>query len=172
MLILPEPERPYFMQQHLSGYHSYKSFLREVWFMLLLTAVEVMVYSFYMVYYWNDWRERIHTNIFVYNSCARPEVWRLLTCILMHGGLTHLTFNMFSQIVLGLPLELVYGWWRVALVYLIGSIGGALFSSLTLHVPGTSLGASGALFALYAAIFANLAMVSLEWLTQITYFLL
>ena len=73
----------------------------------------------------------------------------------------HLIMNMFCQLYFGTSLELVFGWWRVAVIYLIGAIGGSLATSVA-H-PGTEssgVGASGAAYALFGASFANLFMVS------------
>lgn len=38
--------------------------------------------------------------------------------------ITHLAFNVLTQIILGIPLELVHKFWRIALVYLSGVLAG------------------------------------------------
>jgi membrane associated rhomboid family serine protease len=59
--------------------------------------------------------------------------WRFIVPMFMHGGLTHIVFNLLFQMTTGFDLERTFGWWRVALIYLIsgtfGFIFGASFSS-------------------------------------------
>ena len=82
----------------------------------------------------------------------------------MHSGFMHLLMNMSGQLYLGSQLELVYGWWRVASVYLLGAIGGSLtmsvFDAFGDGAPKSALGASGVVYALFGALFANLLVVS------------
>ena len=58
------------------------------------------------------------------------QVWRYLTYSLVHSGLFHVTFNTLVQLVLGIPLEMVHGGWRVATVYLSGILAGSLWTSV------------------------------------------
>ncbi|MCC3154274.1 rhomboid family intramembrane serine protease [Hymenobacter sp. BT770] len=77
------------------------------------------------------------------------EPWRLLTCLFIHAGLSHLLLNMFSLWLLGLLVEDRVGPVRLVLVYLASGVGGGL-ASLWWHVYGiNSVGASGAIFGLY-----------------------
>ena len=77
------------------------------------------------------------------------EPWRLLTCLFVHAGLSHLLLNMFSLWLLGLLVEDRVGPLRLLLVYLASGVGGGL-ASLWWHAGGiNSVGASGAIFGLY-----------------------
>jgi len=77
------------------------------------------------------------------------QPWRLITCLFVHAGLSHLLLNMFSLWLLGLLVEDRVGPLRLALVYLASGIGGSL-ASLWWHTGGiNSVGASGAIFGLY-----------------------
>jgi rhomboid protease GluP len=77
------------------------------------------------------------------------QPWRLLTCVFVHAGLSHLLLNMFSLWLLGLLVEDRVGPLRLALVYLASGVGGSL-ASLWWHTGGiNSVGASGAIFGLY-----------------------
>ena len=68
--------------------------------------------------------------------------------------------NLFVQIMLGIPLEMVHGWWRVLLVYLAGVVAGSLGTSIS--DPGVYLaGASGGVYAIVAAHLATLCLVCL-----------
>ena len=42
----------------------------------------------------------------------------------------HITTNLLVQLLVGLPLELVHRWWRIAIVYLCGVLAGSLGSSV------------------------------------------
>lgn len=77
------------------------------------------------------------------------QPWRLITCLFVHAGLSHLLLNMFSLWLLGLLVEDRVGPLRLALVYLASGVGGSL-ASLWWHTNGiNSVGASGAIFGLY-----------------------
>lgn len=71
----------------------------------------------------------------------------------------HLTMNLIIQIFLGIVLELVHCWWRVAIVYVAGVVAGSIGTSLT--SPHIFLaGASGGV---YALITAYVATIILNW---------
>lgn len=111
----------------------------------------------------------------IYNPCRREEAWRYLSYALIHIGcprssqgsgsgqgkgrryrIFHVTFNVLTQLVLGLPLELVHSW-RVLVVYVAGILAGSLAVSVT--DPQVYLaGASGGVYALIAAHVANLVV--------------
>lgn len=77
------------------------------------------------------------------------QPWRLLSCLFVHAGLSHLLLNMFSLWLLGLLVEDRVGPLRLLLVYLASGVGGGL-ASLWWHTDGiNSVGASGAIFGLY-----------------------
>jgi len=77
------------------------------------------------------------------------QPWRLLSCLFIHAGLSHLLLNMFSLWLLGLLVEDRVGPRRLLLVYLACGVGGGL-ASLWYHSNGiNSVGASGAIFGLY-----------------------
>ncbi len=78
------------------------------------------------------------------------EPWRLLTCLFVHAGLSHLLLNMFSLWLLGLLAEDRVGPLRLLLVYLASGVGGGLASLWWHRLDGiNSVGASGAIFGLY-----------------------
>lgn len=70
----------------------------------------------------------------------------------------HLIINCLIQLLLGIPLEMVHGWWRVWITYLAGVLAGSLCTAIT--DPHTKLaGASGGVYALITAHIANILMV-------------
>lgn len=93
-----------------------------------------------------------------YRLDKRQEVWRFVTYMFVHGGLDHILFNLLFQLLLGIALELVHCWWRVALVYLSGVLAGSMATSFT-QCPGL-IGASGGV---YALITAHIATIFMNW---------
>ncbi|XP_031232755.1 rhomboid-related protein 2 isoform X2 [Mastomys coucha] len=84
----------------------------------------------------------------------REEAWRFISYMLVHAGVQHIVGNLFMQLVLGIPLEMVHKGLRVGLVYLAGVLAGSLASSI--FDPLKSLvGASGGVYALMGGYFMN-----------------
>lgn len=80
---------------------------------------------------------------------ADGEWWRIFTPILLHGGFTHLLFNMWALWVLGPQIERGVGSRALVAVYLASAGVGGVFVYL-LGDPGTvTVGASGAIFGLF-----------------------
>ena len=78
--------------------------------------------------------------------------WQMITTIFVHGGFLHILFNLFSLYVLGRQLEPMVGRARFAALFLLSGIGGSV--AVLLLSPGTFVvGASGAIFGLFAAYF-------------------
>jgi len=78
--------------------------------------------------------------------------YRLFTGGLLHGGVIHLLFNGFALYVVGPQVERWLGHLRFAALWLVSELGGAVLGLLV--EPGTmSVGASGALFGLFGAVF-------------------
>ena len=82
------------------------------------------------------------------------EIWRLFTVALVHGGLTHLFFNMFSLLVLGNPIEEALGKARFLVISFTSLLTGSLASIYLNSYPHVSVGASGAVFGLFGAFIA------------------
>lgn len=69
----------------------------------------------------------------------------------------HLGFNLLVQLLVGLPLEMVHGYGRIACVYIAGVLAGSLGTSV--FDPDVYLvGASGGVYALLAAHLANVML--------------
>jgi rhomboid protease GluP len=79
----------------------------------------------------------------------KGQVWRLITPVLLHGGLLHIFFNMYALISIGRDIELYYGHRRYLILYLVAGFAGNVFSFL--FTESYSYGASTALFGLIAA---------------------
>jgi membrane associated rhomboid family serine protease len=80
--------------------------------------------------------------------------WRIITSAFLHGGLLHIGVNMISLWNLGRFIEFALGSWRTLLVYVVSLVASGL-GVVYLSPPTTfTLGASGAIFGLFGALFA------------------
>ena len=57
-----------------------------------------------------------------YAVVVQGEYWRLFTALFLHGGFTHLLFNIFALYILGPPLERSIGTLRFTVCYLISGL--------------------------------------------------
>ncbi len=89
---------------------------------------------------------------------ATDEPWRALTAAFLHSprSLFHLGFNMFALYIIGGYLEPMLGKLRFVLLYLISALGGSAGVVVLATVPQgwltATVGASGAVFGLFAAV--------------------
>ena len=122
-----------------------------------------------------DERE-LYTNFALFNKdfrCIGQEgmslfqPWQPLTYMFMHGGFSHLFFNMFSLWMFGRTLELELGWKRFLIYYIVCGVGAALFqmgiaqidlshmevgtATWARYMSTPTVGASGAIFGLLLA---------------------
>ena len=86
----------------------------------------------------------------LYVLIDRGQVWRLLTCAFLHGGLLHITFNMYALKIIGAEVEYAFGKVKYIIIYLISAIGSSIFSYM-FNPASISVGASGAIFGLFGA---------------------
>lgn len=98
-------------------------------------------------------------------AVADGELYRLLTSAFLHAGITHLLFNMFALFVIGPPLEIWLGRLRFSLLYVLSALGGSVLIYLFSPLNAPTLGASGAVFGLFAATFvvARKVKVDIRW---------
>ncbi|CAM9745362.1 unnamed protein product, partial [Hapterophycus canaliculatus] len=75
------------------------------------------------------------------------QVWRLLTPILLHGGVLHIFMNLTSQFRMGTFLEERWGTRNWLIVYWVGGLGGNLLSCVA-SPDKVGVGASGAIYAI------------------------
>lgn len=94
------------------------------------------------------------------NIIAMP--WTLVSYSFLHGGLTHLLFNMFAVWMFGSELERVWGARRLAYGYFVGVVTGALAQIIVGEAFGGDgmpvIGASAGVFAVllsYAIVFPS-----------------
>src|ERR1700749_1613307 len=65
-----------------------------------------------------------------YFSSPHFRVWQILTYMFLHGGWTHILFNMFALFSFGPILEYALGSNRFFILYFICGMGAALFQLL------------------------------------------
>ncbi|MET9546778.1 rhomboid family intramembrane serine protease [Streptomyces sp. NPDC006627] len=82
---------------------------------------------------------------------AEGQWYRLVTAMFLHGGVTHIAFNMLSLWWIGGPLEAALGRVRYIALYLASGIAGSALTYLLDEQNQPSLGASGAIFGLFGA---------------------
>jgi membrane associated rhomboid family serine protease len=82
---------------------------------------------------------------------ASGEWYRLLSAAFLHDGLFHIGFNMFALWLFGPRLEQAFGAVRYLALYVLAAIGGTTATYVFGPFDIASLGASGAVFGLFAA---------------------
>ncbi|GHJ57383.1 rhomboid family intramembrane serine protease [Nonomuraea sp. TT08I-71] len=87
------------------------------------------------------------------HGVAAGEWYRLVTAMFLHYGVVHLLLNMWALWVLGRTLEAVLGPLRFLALYLIAGLGGNVAVYLFSAPNSPAVGASTAIFGLFAAIF-------------------
>jgi membrane associated rhomboid family serine protease len=80
--------------------------------------------------------------------------WRIITGAFLHGGLIHIGVNMLSLWFLGRFIEYALGSWRMLLVYMVSLVVSGLGVVYFSNPVTPTLGASGAIFGLFGALFA------------------
>jgi membrane associated rhomboid family serine protease len=83
---------------------------------------------------------------------AGGDWWRIVTSGFLHAGVVHLGFNMVALWVLGSRFEAYIGPLRFALIYFASVLWGSA-GALLLNPTSNTVGASGGVFGLMAAIF-------------------
>ncbi len=82
------------------------------------------------------------------------QVWQLVTYGFMHGGLTHIMFNMFMLWMFGRELEVIMGPRRFLTYYMTCVIGAGIVQIIVATLHGTgypTIGASGGVFGILLA---------------------
>ena len=90
-----------------------------------------------------------------YEVLVLGEYQRLFTAMFLHASAPHILFNMYALYIIGRGIEPIFGHTRFLVVYLLGGLAGSILS-VVLGNPdpflgAPSVGASGAVFALFGA---------------------
>lgn len=80
--------------------------------------------------------------------------WQLVTYMFLHGGFTHLLFNMFALWMFGMDIENLWGTKKFLIYYFLCGIGAGianLFIAPLFGPTGPTIGASGAIYGILVA---------------------
>jgi membrane associated rhomboid family serine protease len=81
------------------------------------------------------------------------QYYRLLTVVFLHEAIWHIGFNMYALLLLGDQVERVLGRWRYVALYVAAGVGGSTASFFFSKPNIVGVGASGAIFGLFGALF-------------------
>jgi rhomboid protease GluP len=84
-----------------------------------------------------------------FRAVLRGEYYRLFTSMFLHLGLAHIFFNGWALWSFGQSVERLFGHTRFVLIYFLGGLCGSIASLY--FTRGLSVGASGAIFAIFGA---------------------
>jgi membrane associated rhomboid family serine protease len=90
------------------------------------------------------------------------EYYRLITSAFLHDGYLHIALNMWALYMVGPYLEQAFSHVRFLALYLLSALGGSVLSYWVDPLDVGSLGASGAIFGLFGAIFVVSRRVNLD----------
>jgi len=79
---------------------------------------------------------------------------QIITYMFLHGGFTHLFFNMFAVYMFGRTLEMIWGPRKFFFYYILTGIGAGVAQLIVTYLTGSmapTLGASGAVFGILVA---------------------
>jgi membrane associated rhomboid family serine protease len=82
------------------------------------------------------------------------QIWQLITYQFMHGGFSHIFFNMFMLWMFGMEIENIWGSKKFLTYYLICGVAAGLaqlFIAPLFSTPAVTIGASGAIFGVMIA---------------------
>ncbi|MAX71043.1 MAG: rhomboid family intramembrane serine protease [Flavobacteriaceae bacterium] len=65
------------------------------------------------------------------NKMFQP--WQVVTHMFMHGGITHILFNMFALWMFGTAVEQIFGWKKFLAFYLLSGLGAAVIQVAFLY---------------------------------------
>ncbi len=85
----------------------------------------------------------------VNEAIVAGEYYRLFTAMFLHLDLSHMLLNGLALYIFGRDVEALFGSVRFGIIYLLGGLSGSLASFV--FTDGVSVGASGAIFAIFGA---------------------
>src|SRR3989344_3183039 len=89
------------------------------------------------------------TELFLLDKTKYLEIWRFATAMFLHGGATHLLYNMFALILFGSIVEGVIGSRKFLILFF---VTGIFANIISINFYSSSLGASGAIMGVIGAL--------------------
>jgi membrane associated rhomboid family serine protease len=81
------------------------------------------------------------------------DYYRLITAAVVHSGVLHILFNCWALYVVGPYLERAFGHTRYIAIYVLSALGGSVLGLWLDPLMQPTVGASGAIFGLFGAVF-------------------
>lgn len=128
-----------------------------------LMALCVLSYVLQLSMGWSGWTSRLAFAPFL----GEDEPWRFVTAAFVHAQqVTHILFNMYALYIVGPVLEQALGRARFICLYLLSAVGGSvcvllLANPMSMDWFTAHVGASGAIFGLFGALFVVLKRVNM-----------
>jgi membrane associated rhomboid family serine protease len=85
-------------------------------------------------------------------AVANGGWWRLGTAAFLHASVLHIGLNMVVLYMVGIPVERFLGPWRYLTIYIVSGLAGSA-GALVVDPTTVTVGASGAIFGLFGALF-------------------
>lgn len=122
----------------------------------VLIAINVVVFGLQMLVP-GFTNQLVYAGLFT-SGYFEPEPWRMVTSMFAHSTsfIGHIAFNMYALYICGRVLEPMLGRLRFLALYLVSGLGGSVAVLLITDPRVPVLGASGAVFGLFAAMFVLL----------------
>ncbi|XP_032473963.1 rhomboid-related protein 3 isoform X1 [Phocoena sinus] len=136
------------------------------WFMITVTLLEVAFFLYNGVsldqFVLQVTHPRYLKNSLVYHPQLRAQAWRYLTYIFMHAGIEHLGLNVVLQLLVGVPLEMVHGATRIALVYVAGVVAELVRHEVSIQAASDGCGLDLYEYGVWAGRVAAIPPISLS----------
>lgn len=117
-----------------------------------ITMIAICVVAFAL-----DWaipKDFIFPNFAYAPFLTESQPWRMVTSAFLHStNIMHIAFNMYALWILGNALESAFGRVRFLAVYLVSAFAGSVGVLLLSPIDTVVVGASGAVFGLFGALF-------------------
>lgn len=117
-----------------------------------ITMIAICVVAFAL-----DWaipKDFIFQNFAYAPFLTESQPWRMVTSAFLHStNIMHIAFNMYALWILGNALESAFGRVRFLAVYLVSAFAGSVGVLLLSPIDTVVVGASGAVFGLFGALF-------------------
>jgi membrane associated rhomboid family serine protease len=84
---------------------------------------------------------------------AHGQYYRMITSAFLHANVLHIFLNMYALLLIGPTLEAALGRLRFIVLYFVSALGGSVGAYLLMPSNGAAVGASGAIFGLFGALF-------------------
>jgi membrane associated rhomboid family serine protease len=148
-----------------SGFGGFSMFPPAVKYLLVANIAVFVLFNIFLgnLMYRGEPLEYFITKLFalqpVFTTVKSPIIgpfmpWQIITYMFMHGGFTHLLFNMLALWMFGIELENLWGTKKFITFYTVCGVGAALsnlFIAPLFSIPYPSVGASGAIFGILVA---------------------